>query len=67
MSPLPRDSLEDSLANTRQAVADMLDQRAPAPILGSTDDDTEGVLPERVSLRGEFFLLCGVIWVLYRL
>jgi Rieske 2Fe-2S family protein len=30
MSPLPRDSLEDSLASTRQAVADMLDQRAPA-------------------------------------
>ena len=29
MSPLPRDSLEDSLASTRQAVADMLDQRDP--------------------------------------
>ncbi|MGM8931962.1 aromatic ring-hydroxylating oxygenase subunit alpha [Salinicola halophyticus] len=29
MSALPRDSLEDSLADTRQAVADMLDQRNP--------------------------------------
>jgi Rieske 2Fe-2S family protein len=29
MSALPRNSLEDSLADTRQAVADMLDQRDP--------------------------------------